>query len=91
MRRAALVLTTMALVLLLASGAAFAVTKIGGPGPDALKGTDDRDLLEGGAAPTRCSGWAPATACRAAPVRTPSKAAPATTSRPAVRGVAGPH
>jgi hypothetical protein len=51
MRRAALVLTTMALVLLLASGVALAVTKIGGPGPDALKGTNDRDRLEGGGGP----------------------------------------
>jgi Ca2+-binding RTX toxin-like protein len=51
MRPAALVLATMTFVLLLASGVALAVTKIGGPGPDVLKGTDNRDRLEGGGGP----------------------------------------
>jgi Ca2+-binding RTX toxin-like protein len=51
MRRAVLALTTMAVVLLLASGVALAVTKLGGPGPDALRGTDNRDRLEGGGGP----------------------------------------
>jgi large repetitive protein len=51
MRRAALVLTTMALTLLLSSGVALAVTRIGGPGPDVLKGTDNRDRLDGGGGP----------------------------------------
>ena len=51
MRRTILMVATMALTLLVASGVALAVTKIGGPGPDVLKGTDNRDRLEGGGGP----------------------------------------
>jgi Ca2+-binding RTX toxin-like protein len=46
-RRVALVLTVMALALLLASGAAWAVTKVGTNGPDTLRGTNGSDTLIG--------------------------------------------
>jgi Ca2+-binding RTX toxin-like protein len=48
MSRVALVLTTMALALLLASGVALAVTEVGGPGNDLFTGTNGRDTLVGG-------------------------------------------
>jgi Ca2+-binding RTX toxin-like protein len=47
MRRTILLLTTMALTLLVASGVALAVTKIGGPDPDTLRGTNGADTLLG--------------------------------------------
>ncbi len=47
MRRVALVLTAMALALLLASGVALAVNKIGTDGPDTLWGTNGDDNLIG--------------------------------------------
>ncbi len=47
MRRLVLVLAAMALALLLASGVAFAVNKIGTNGPDTLRGTDRADNLSG--------------------------------------------
>jgi hypothetical protein len=47
MRRATLVLAAMALALLLASGVAWAVTKIGTNGPDTLRGTNKADNLIG--------------------------------------------
>jgi Ca2+-binding RTX toxin-like protein len=47
MRRAILVVAVMALTLLMASGVALAVTKIGGPGPDHLRGTNGDDILIG--------------------------------------------
>src|SRR5215204_30799 len=47
MRRTILLLTTMALTLLVASGVALAVTKIGTEGRDFLKGTDGADNLVG--------------------------------------------
>jgi Ca2+-binding RTX toxin-like protein len=47
MRRTILLLTTMALTLLVASGVALAVTKIGTNGPDTLKGTNGADNLLG--------------------------------------------
>jgi Ca2+-binding RTX toxin-like protein len=47
MRRVVLVLTAMALALLLASGVAWAVTKIGTDGPDTLRGTNGDDNLIG--------------------------------------------
>jgi Ca2+-binding RTX toxin-like protein len=47
MRRVALVLGAMALALLLASGVAWAVTKIGTNGPDTLRGTNKADNLIG--------------------------------------------
>ena len=47
MRRTMLLLATMALTLLVASGVALAVTKIGGPGPNTLRGTNGADNLLG--------------------------------------------
>jgi hypothetical protein len=47
MRQAALVLTTMALALLLASGVALAVNKTGTDGPNILMGTNESDKLLG--------------------------------------------
>jgi hypothetical protein len=50
MRRTILLMATMALTLLVASGVALAITKIGGPGPDTLMGTNKADNLD------RCTG-----------------------------------
>jgi hypothetical protein len=50
MRRTIVLLATMALTLLVASGVALAVTKIGGPGPNTLKGTNEADHLLGNGA-----------------------------------------
>src|SRR5918997_1034463 len=47
MRRTILLLATMALTLLVASGVALAINKIGGPGPDTLRGTNEADNLLG--------------------------------------------
>jgi Ca2+-binding RTX toxin-like protein len=47
MRRAIVLLATMALTLLVASGVAWAVIKVGGPGPDTLMGTKGPDTLAG--------------------------------------------
>jgi hypothetical protein len=47
MRRTILLLATMALTLLVASGVALAVNKIGTNGPDTLRGTDGDDNLLG--------------------------------------------
>src|SRR5215207_1217270 len=47
MRRTMLLVATMALTLLVASGVALAVTKIGGPGLDHLRGTNGDDILIG--------------------------------------------
>src|SRR5215211_6064663 len=47
MRRTILLLATMALTLLVASGVALAVTKIGTNGPDTLRGTNEADNLLG--------------------------------------------
>jgi Ca2+-binding RTX toxin-like protein len=47
MRRTIMLLATMALTLSVASGVALAVTKIGGPGPDTLRGTNGADNLLG--------------------------------------------
>jgi hemolysin type calcium-binding protein len=46
-RRAILLVAMMALTLLVASGVALAVTKIGTDGPDTLRGTNGSDNLEG--------------------------------------------
>jgi hypothetical protein len=51
MRRTILLVATMALTVLVASGVALAVTKIGGPGPDVLRGTDHHDRLVGRGGP----------------------------------------
>jgi Ca2+-binding RTX toxin-like protein len=47
MRRVVLVLAAMALALLLASGVALAVNKVGTNGPDTLRGTNKADNLLG--------------------------------------------
>ena len=47
MRRTIVLLATMALTLLVASGVALAVTKIGTDGPDTLRGTNGADNLFG--------------------------------------------
>jgi len=47
MRRTIVLFTTMALTLLVASGVALAVTKIGTNGPDTLRGTNKADNLLG--------------------------------------------
>ncbi len=47
MRRTMLLMATMALTLLVASGVALAVTKIGTDGPDTLMGTNKADNLVG--------------------------------------------
>jgi Ca2+-binding RTX toxin-like protein len=47
MRRVVLAMAAMALALLLASGVAWAVTKVGGPGPNILIGTNGADSLLG--------------------------------------------
>ena len=47
MRRTILAVATMALTMLVASGVALAVTKIGTEGPDTLKGTNEADTLLG--------------------------------------------
>ena len=47
MRRAILLMAMMALTLLVASGVALAVTKIGTDGPDTLRGTNGADTLIG--------------------------------------------
>ena len=49
MRRIALLLTTTSLALVLASGVALAVTKIGTDVPDTLKGTVVGPLAKSGA------------------------------------------
>jgi Ca2+-binding RTX toxin-like protein len=47
MRRTMLLVSAMVLTLLMASGVALAVNKIGGPGPDTLRGTNGADNLLG--------------------------------------------
>jgi Ca2+-binding RTX toxin-like protein len=47
MRRAILMVATMALTLLVASGVAWAVNKIGTDGPDTITGTNGDDNLIG--------------------------------------------
>jgi Ca2+-binding RTX toxin-like protein len=47
MRRLVLLLTAMALALVLASGVALAVNKVGTDGPDTLRGTNRADNLFG--------------------------------------------
>jgi Ca2+-binding RTX toxin-like protein len=47
MRRVALLLTVMAAALVLASGVALAVNRVGTNGPDTLRGTDGADNLSG--------------------------------------------
>ena len=47
MKRLILLLVTMSATMVVASGVALAVTKIGGPGPDHLRGTNGDDILIG--------------------------------------------
>ena len=51
MRRAILLVATVALTLLVASGVALAVNKVGTNGPDTLRGTNGADNLKGGPLP----------------------------------------
>jgi Ca2+-binding RTX toxin-like protein len=46
-KRVALLMAMMAVMVLVASGVAMAVTKIGGPGPNILRGTNGADSLLG--------------------------------------------
>jgi Ca2+-binding RTX toxin-like protein len=57
MRRTALVLATTTLALLLTSGVAWAVTKIGTDGPDTLQGTNQDDALIGKGGQDDIFGW----------------------------------
>ena len=56
MRRTIMLLATMALTLLVASGVALAVNKIGTNGPDTLRGTKGNDRLEGRGGDDRLKG-----------------------------------
>ncbi len=56
MRRTILLVATMALTLLVASGVALAVTKIGTNGPDTLMGTKGSDQLLGMGGADRING-----------------------------------
>jgi Ca2+-binding RTX toxin-like protein len=58
MRRTILLVVTMALTLMVASGVALAVTKIGTDGHDNLKGTKGSDTLSGGGGRDRIDGRA---------------------------------
>jgi hypothetical protein len=57
MRRTILLLATMSLTLLVASGVALALTKVGTNGPDTLKGTNGADNLLGNGGTTHSSPW----------------------------------
>ena len=61
MRRTILLLATMALTLLVASGVALAVTKVGTKvgtnGPDTLRGTNRADNLQAMAPTTHSWSW----------------------------------
>ena len=63
MRRAILLVATMALTLLVASGVALAVTKIGTNGPDTLKGTKGTTTSWARVATINSTPWAAATSC----------------------------
>ncbi|MBA3424593.1 MAG: hypothetical protein H0U04_08625 [Rubrobacter sp.] len=56
MRRTILLMATMALTLLVASGVALAVTRIGTDGPDTLRGTKGSDQLFGMGGSDRING-----------------------------------
>ena len=58
MRRTILLMATMTLTLLVASGVALAVTKIGTNGPDTLRGTNGDDNLLGKGSNDRLFGLA---------------------------------
>ena len=47
MKRIAIVLATLLAAVLLASGAALALTEVGGPANDVLRGTNGADRLDG--------------------------------------------
>jgi hypothetical protein len=57
MRRTIVLLATMTLTLLVASGVALAVTKIGTNGPDTLRGTNRADNLQAMALTTHSWPW----------------------------------
>ena len=69
MRRVVLVLVAMALTLLVASGVALAVTKIGTDGPDTLRGTNGDDNLIGKGGKDSLFPWMAATTCWAGRAR----------------------
>jgi hypothetical protein len=46
-RRIAVLIAVMGLMVVVFAGMAFAVTKVGGPGPNRLVGTAENDRLEG--------------------------------------------
>ena len=52
MQRILMLLTVIAVTLILTSGVAMAVTKIGTKGPDTLRGTNKSDNLLGKGGPT---------------------------------------
>ena len=63
MRRTIVLMATMALTLLVASGVALAVTKIGTDGPDTLRGTNGADQLVGKGGNDVLSLWVAKTPC----------------------------
>jgi hypothetical protein len=66
MREVILLLTVIAATLVVASGAALAVTTQGGPGNDVVLGTDGSDYLGAGSAATPSSAQVARTSCGAA-------------------------
>jgi Ca2+-binding RTX toxin-like protein len=56
MRKSVLLLPSMAATLLLASGVALALTKVGGPGHNVLYGTNNPDKIDGRAGDDTISG-----------------------------------
>ena len=63
MRRVILLLTMMAATLVVASGVALAVNKMGTNGPDTLKGTNGANNLLGNGGTTPSSPWPATTIC----------------------------
>ena len=57
MKRIAMLLATLLAAVLLASGAALALTEVGGPGHDTLTGTDGTDRLDGRAGRSITLAW----------------------------------
>ena len=80
MRRAILLLALTVATMALASGVALAVTKIGGPGPDVLRGTGNHDRLEGRGGSDALSGLGARDCLLGGTGRIPSRVALATTT-----------
>ena len=85
MRRVILLLTMMAAMLVVASGVALAVNKIGTNGPDTLRGTNKADNLTGRGGTTGSSPSMAATICWAGRARIASSALLKTASSRATR------